>query len=62
MRNAEVAKIRHWSALVGQLGRSKNNLKLILCYCKPDVEISTKNSLDDSGSNETMQKVLALIV
>ena len=27
-----------------------------------DVDINTKNSLDNSGSNETMQKVLALIV
>ena len=26
----------------------------------PDVDINTKNSLDHSGSNETMQKVLAL--
>ena len=35
MKNAEVEKIRHWSALVGQLGWSKNSrghLKLIL-YC-----------------------------
>ena len=28
----------------------------------PDVDINTENSLDNSGSNETMQKVLALIV
>ena len=27
-----------------------------------DVDINTENSLDNSGSNETMQKVLALIV
>ena len=27
-----------------------------------DVVINAKNSLDNSGSNETMQKVLALIV
>ena len=27
-----------------------------------DVDITTKNSLDNSGSNETMQKVLAWIV
>ena len=27
-----------------------------------DVDINTKNSLDNSGSNETMQKVLASIV
>ena len=40
MKNAEVAKIRHWSALVGQLGRSKNSrghLKLILCCSLPNV-------------------------
>ena len=40
MKNAEVVKIRHWSALVGQLGRSKNSrghLKLILCCSLPDV-------------------------
>ena len=33
MKNTEVKKIHYWSALVGQLGRSKNNhshLKLIL--------------------------------
>ena len=29
---------------------------------EPDVDINTKNSLDNSGSNETMQKVLASIV
>ena len=28
----------------------------------PDVDINTENSLDNSGSNETMQKVLASIV
>ena len=28
----------------------------------PDVDINNINSLDNSGSNETMQKVLALIV
>ena len=28
----------------------------------PDVDINNVNSLDNSGSNETMQKVLALIV
>ena len=27
-----------------------------------DVDTNTENSLDNSGSNETMQKVLALIV
>ena len=27
-----------------------------------DIEINTRNSLDNSGSNDTMQKVLALIV
>ena len=27
-----------------------------------DVNINTKNNLDNSGSNETMRKVLALIV
>ena len=40
MKNAEVEKIDHWSALVGQLGRSKNScghLKLILCCSLPDV-------------------------
>ena len=40
MKNAEVEKIRHWSALVGQLGRSKNSrghLKLILCCSLPDI-------------------------
>ena len=40
MKNAEVEKIRHWSALVGQLGRSKNScghLKLILCCSLPHV-------------------------
>ena len=34
-------------------------------FCEPnvaDVDINTVNSLDNSGSNETMQKVLALIV
>ena len=40
MKNAEVEKIRLWSALVGQLGRSKNSrsqLKLILCCSLPNV-------------------------
>ena len=40
MKNAEVEKIRHWSALVGQLGRSKKScghLKLILCCSLPDI-------------------------
>ena len=40
MRNAEVAKIRHWSALVGRLGLAKNShghLKLILCCSLPIV-------------------------
>ena len=40
MKNAEVAKIRHWLALVGRLGWSKNSrgyLKLILCCSLPDV-------------------------
>ena len=40
MKNAKVETIRHWSALVGQLGRSKNSrshLKLILCCSLPDV-------------------------
>ena len=40
MKNAEVEKIRHWLALVGQLGRSKNScghLKLILCCSLPDI-------------------------
>ena len=40
MKNAEVEKIHHWSALVGQLGRSKNSrghLKLILCCSLPDI-------------------------
>ena len=40
MKNAEVAMIRHWSALVGQLGWSKNSrghLKLILCCSLPNV-------------------------
>ena len=40
MKNAEVEKIRHWSALVGQLGRSKNSrghLKLILCCSLPHI-------------------------
>ena len=31
-------------------------------YYEADVDINTENSLDNSGSNETMQKVLALIV
>ena len=34
-------------------------------FCEPNewrVDINTENSLDNSGSNETMQKVLALIV
>ena len=40
MKNTEVEKIYYWSALVGQLGRSKNSrghLKLILCCSLPDV-------------------------
>ena len=40
MKNAEVAKIRHGSALVGQLGQSKNShshLKLILSCSLSDV-------------------------
>jgi len=40
MKNAKVAKIRHGSALVSQLGRSKNSrshLKLILCFSLSDV-------------------------
>ena len=31
-------------------------------HYEPDVDINTENSLDNSGSNETMQKVLASIV
>ena len=41
MKNAEVEKIRHWSALVGQLGRSKKSrghLKLILCCSLPHIK------------------------
>ena len=37
----------------------------VVPFCEPneaDVDINTRNSLDNSGSNETMQKVLALIV
>ena len=40
MKNAEVAKIRHGSALVGQLGQSKNScsyFKIILCCSFPNV-------------------------
>ena len=40
MKNAEVEKIHHWSALVGQLGWLKNScshLKLILWCSLPDV-------------------------
>ena len=40
MKNTEVEKIRHWSALVGQLGRSKKSrghLKLILCCSLPNI-------------------------
>ena len=40
MKNTEVEKIHYWSALVGQLGRTKNSrshLKLILCCSLPDV-------------------------
>ena len=38
MKNAEVKKICHWSALVGQLGPSKNShLKLSLCCSLSDV-------------------------
>ena len=40
MKNTEVEKIHYWSALVGQLGRSKNSrshLKSILCCSFPNV-------------------------
>ena len=40
MKNAEVEKIRHWSALVGQFGRSKKSrghLKLMLCCSLPNI-------------------------
>ena len=40
MKNAEVEKICHWSALVGQLGWSKDSrghLKLILCCSLPNI-------------------------
>ena len=45
MKNAEFEKIRHWLALVGPLGRSKNSrghLKLILCCSLPNVIPHTK--------------------
>ena len=38
---------------------------LLRAFCDlygPDVDINNKNSLENSGSNETMQKVLASIV
>ena len=37
----------------------------VVPFCEhygPDVDINTENSLDNSGSNETMEKVLASIV
>ena len=40
MKNTEVEKIRYWTALVGQLGRSKNSrsyFKHILCCSLPTV-------------------------
>ena len=38
------------------------NLRKFCDLYGPDVDINTKNSLDNSGSNETVQKVLASIV
>ena len=37
-------------------------VELFYDHSGPDVDINTKNSLDNSGSNETMKKILALIV
>jgi len=40
MKNTEVEKIYYWSALVGQLGRSKNSrsyFKNVLCCSLPNV-------------------------
>ena len=55
MKNAEVEKIRHWSALVGQLGRSKNSrghLKLILCCSLPDAILHIKFHLNRMKNTE----------
>ena len=55
MKNAEVEKICHWSALVGQLGRSKNSrghLKLILCCSLPDVIPHIKFHLNQMKNTE----------
>ena len=55
MENAEIENIRHWSALVGQLGRSKNShghLKLILCCSLPDVIPHIKFHLNPMKNRE----------
>ena len=55
MKNAEVEKIRHWSALVGQLGRSKNSrspFKLILCCSLPDIIPQIKFHLNQMKNTE----------
>ncbi len=55
MKNGEVEKICHWSALVGQLGRSKNSrgdLKLILYCSLPDVILHIKFHLNQMKNKE----------
>ena len=47
MINAEVGKIRQWSALLGQLGWSKNrfsHFKLILFCFQPNISSQTKSN------------------
>ncbi len=48
----------YWRNLLGEIAK-------VMPFCEhygPDVDIYTRNSSDNSGSNETMQKVLASIV
>ena len=56
MKNAEFEKIRHWSALVGQLvswsKNSHSHLKLILCCSLPDIITQIKFHLNRMKNTE----------
>ena len=47
----------HYQLLIGEKRESLKKLSHFSELYVADVEINSKNSLDNSGSNETMQKV-----
>ena len=61
-------KIENYLRFLTHAGESNFRLRQfakVVPFCdlyEADVDTNTRNSLDNSGSNETMQKVLASIV